>query len=107
MASIRAPGNTNVYAATKGFVGSFSTSMAVEGAEYNVRVNAVNPGLTISEGTIDWLGNAAKATEFGPALTLTNKPATGKEIAEFLLHVASTRYINGDKLVIDGGYLAK
>lgn len=101
-------GNANVYAATKAFMDSFTTSMAVAGAEYNVRENAINPGLINTEGTVGMFDNKVDALlGFYEQIGLVKKPATAHELAEFVLHVASTRYVNGTKLVFDGGILAK
>jgi len=106
VAAVRPFATGNVYAATKGFLDTFTKSMASEGVEYNVRVNAINPGVTISDGTEGAFGISG-IEQLTKTVSLTDKPATGQEIATFLLDVVSNRYINGSLLYIDGGAGAK
>jgi len=104
-ASLRPAAGGSVYGATKGFVDTFTLAIAKEAREFNVRVNAVNPGVTVSEGALKTLP-LDQLTAFVKSASLADTPATGEEIASFVLDVVSNRYINGSRLLVDGGYNA-
>ncbi len=99
--------NNPIYAATKGFIDTFTLATAKEGANYNVRVNSVNPGLTVSEGVLDLFGNRDIMKKFTNEYTLADDAASTQEIASFVLDVTKNRFINASILFIDGGAQAK
>lgn len=86
----------------------FSTEFALKGI--NVRVNAIAPGVYESEMTHDVISGQAATDAVGmPALSIPAKrPGTAAEMAGTAVYLASPAgaYMNGQELVIDGGFLA-
>ncbi|KAG2155883.1 uncharacterized protein EDB93DRAFT_1128658 [Suillus bovinus] len=85
-----------------------STEFALKGI--NVRVNAIAPGVYESEMTHDTITGQAATDSVGmPVIPVPAKrPGTGAEMAGTAVYLASpaAAYMNGQELVIDGGYLA-
>ncbi len=94
------------YGASKAAVAGLTRSWAAEFATTNVRVNAVSPGPTTTEGTTDVMGPEAIAA-VGSTVPL-NRPATVEEIARVVAFVASPRasYATGATFAADGGRAA-
>ncbi len=90
-------GQTN-YSAAKGAIIAFTKALSTEIARYNIRVNAVAPGLIASEMTKDLpLKNMKKSIP----LQRIGKP---KEVAECVFFLADkASYITGEILNISGG----
>lgn len=99
------------YNATKGAVANLTRNMALDYAEYNIRVNAVAPGITKtpmyyafgeSVGGLDVL-------EYGAAVVYPGRRvAFPEEIANAVVFLASDRasFISGTNLLVDGGITA-
>ncbi|KAG2065324.1 NAD(P)-binding protein [Suillus decipiens] len=85
-----------------------STEFALKGI--NVRVNAIAPGVYESEMTYDTIAGQVATDSVGmPVIPVPAKrPGTGAEMAGTVVYLASpaAAYMNGQELVIDGGYLA-
>ncbi|MHA0285585.1 SDR family NAD(P)-dependent oxidoreductase [Mycobacterium sp. C3-094] len=92
----------STYSATKAAVESLTRTWAVEFGRFGVRVNAVAPGPTRTEGVAAEWGEVNE--ELGRALPLgrTGRP---EEIAQAVLFLASDRasFITGAILRVDGG----
>jgi NAD(P)-dependent dehydrogenase (short-subunit alcohol dehydrogenase family) len=93
-----------LYGATKAALVLLTKSWAAEYGPSGVRVNAVSPGPTRTEGTAsmgDALDDLAKA---GPA----GRPGTPGEIAAAITYLASDRssFVHGAVLPVDGGRTA-
>ena len=90
------------YATAKSAVVGFTISLAREFGRYNVRVNAIVPGM-LTEGVAVNIPNKQREeyTRFC-ALSRPGEPAEAAELAAFL---ASDRasYINGQAILVDGG----
>ena len=92
------------YAITKSGILGLTKTSAVELAPYNILVNAVSPGFTLTELT--------KATLSEQEYTSLSKIvpvgrfAQPVEIARIVLFLASdmNTYISGQNIIIDGGY---
>lgn len=88
------------YAASKAGVIGLTKSVAKEGALRNIRVNAIAPGMIVSDMT-DVLSDKVKADilesipmkRFGEA----------KEVADVAVFLAKNDYITGQVITIDGG----
>jgi NAD(P)-dependent dehydrogenase (short-subunit alcohol dehydrogenase family) len=95
---------TSLYGATKAAVVSMTKSWAAEFGPHGVRVNAVAPGPTRTEGT-KMMGDALDQYA---ALAPAGRPATADEIAEAIVFLASDRasFIHGAVLPADGGRTA-
>jgi 3-oxoacyl-[acyl-carrier protein] reductase len=92
------------YSITKhGIIGLTKTS-AVELAPYNILVNAVSPGFTLTELTKTTLkeDGIKEVSKIIPIKRLANP----EEIAKIVLFLASdlNTYITGQNIVIDGGF---
>jgi NAD(P)-dependent dehydrogenase (short-subunit alcohol dehydrogenase family) len=94
------------YGASKAAVIGLTRSWAAEFAASNVRVNAVSPGPTTTEGTTEVMGSDGIAA-VGSTVPL-NRPATVEEIARVVAFVASPRasYATGATFATDGGRAA-
>ena len=110
VAGIRAGAGTNAYSATKAGVISFTQTAACDFGKYNVRVNAVCPGLTetgMTQPVFDYARETGKEKKLGSRCEMQRygKP---EEIAAAILFLASddASYITGQALPVDGGNTA-
>lgn len=101
VASKGVPG-ASTYSASKAAVESLTRTWAAEFGRYGVRVNAVAPGPTKTEGVAAEWGETNE--ELGRALPL-GRTADPEEIADAVLFLASPRasFITGSTLHADGG----
>jgi 3-oxoacyl-[acyl-carrier protein] reductase len=97
------PGQS-VYAATKAGLLGLTRSLAKELGSRNVRVNAVAPGLIETAMTAELPEAARKGFLDGIAL---GRPGTPDDVAGVVTFLASdaARYVTGQTIVVDGGYL--
>ena len=98
-----APG-MSLYGSSKAAINLLTKTWAAEYGPSGVRVNAVSPGPTRTEGT-DAMGEGLQQlASQAPA----GRPATADEIAEAIVFLASDRasFIYGAKLAVDGGRTA-
>lgn len=99
--------NLSIYGLTKAALIHLTMSMAFELAPFNIMVNAVSPGPTMTEY------NEERTTQnpdyFAHKLSFlrTGRYSRPDEIAETVVFLASTTATNiqGHNLVVDGGYL--
>ena len=93
------------YSATKAAILNTVKTLSKELAKYNVRVNAISPGLTETDLM---LSNTKEETIKSEIKKISlNRVANTKEISSVILFLASDKssYINGQNLIVDGGYL--
>jgi 3-oxoacyl-[acyl-carrier protein] reductase len=94
--------NLAAYAITKAGLEMLAKNLVIELSPYNITVNAIAPGATLTERTLhdkDYEATWKRITPLG-------KPATTKDIAEAALFMVSdnAKHITGQSLVIDGGW---
>jgi NAD(P)-dependent dehydrogenase (short-subunit alcohol dehydrogenase family) len=101
-----------VYSASKGAMKALTAAAAVELAPYNIRVNAVAPGMTRTPLHDAWLSShedpeaAVRTVAAGIPL---GRPATPQDVAGAIAFLASPSadHITGITLAVDGGYTAQ
>ncbi len=100
------PGRT-VYAATKHGIHGVTQTLAVELAPFNILVNTVCPGFTLTELTRknNTQEQIDEISEFIPV----GRMAEPVEQAKVVCYLASENntYITGQQLAVDGGYTSK
>jgi NAD(P)-dependent dehydrogenase (short-subunit alcohol dehydrogenase family) len=103
VADYGAPG-MSLYSSSKAAINLLTQTWAAEYGPKGVRVNAVSPGPTRTEGTEAMGESLEQLAAQGPA----GRPATADEIAEAIVFLASDRasFIYGAKLAVDGGRTA-
>jgi NAD(P)-dependent dehydrogenase (short-subunit alcohol dehydrogenase family) len=93
------------YVSSKGAVVAMTRCLARELGAHDICVNAIAPGLTMSEAVVDnpeWGGAAGDATVASRALKRAERPA---DIVGTLLYLASdaSDFVTGQTIVVDGG----
>ena len=103
VADYGAPG-MSLYGSSKAAVNLLTKAWAAEYGPKGVRVNAVSPGPTRTEGK-DTMGEGVEQLA---AQAPAGRPATADEIAEAIVFLATDRasFIHGAKLAVDGGRTA-
>ena len=103
VADYGAPG-MSLYGSSKAAINLLTKTWAAEYGPKGVRVNAVSPGPTRTEGT-DAMGEGLEQLA---AQAPAGRPATAEEIAEAIVFLATDRasFIYGAKLAVDGGRTA-
>jgi 3-oxoacyl-[acyl-carrier protein] reductase len=99
--------NYSVYAASKGALDAVTGVLAKELAPRNIRVNSVNPGATLSEGT-QAAGLYGVGSEFEKqlvAMTPLGRTGTPSDIAKVALFLASddSGWLTGEIILASGG----
>jgi 2-deoxy-D-gluconate 3-dehydrogenase len=102
----------SAYDASKGGVLTLTKSLALELGQYNIRVNAIAPGVILTESVVSQMRKSP--TEHGKAQlkALLSRTALGRmgkadDIGRVALFLASdlASYLTGSLIVADGGYL--
>jgi NAD(P)-dependent dehydrogenase (short-subunit alcohol dehydrogenase family) len=94
----------SIYTASKHAVEGLTKSAAIEGAAFNVRVNAVAPG-PVETGMLNrFTGSSERKAGLVAGVPL-RRTGTPEEIAYAVLFLASTKasFITGHMLAVDGG----
>ncbi|MBV8603593.1 MAG: glucose 1-dehydrogenase [Pelomonas sp.] len=99
----------SVYAASKHAVEGLTKIAALEGALGGVRVNAIAPGPVETEMFERFVGYDADARDDFLAHVPAQRSATPEEIADAIVWVASasTPYLSGESIALDGAYTAQ
>jgi 3-oxoacyl-[acyl-carrier protein] reductase len=100
-----APAASAVYSGTKGAVDAITGVLAKELGPKRIRVNAINPGIVETEGTISagFIGSDfEKALMAQAPLGRTGRPEDIADIAVFLASDDS-RWLTGEQLIASGG----
>jgi len=110
VAGIRSGAGANSYSASKAAVINFTQTAACDLGGYNVRVNAVCPGLIetgMTKPVFDYARKAGKEEKLGSRCEL-RRYGRPEEVAHAILFLASDEasYITGQALPVDGGNTA-
>src|SRR6201993_775150 len=100
---VRAAPGYAAYAAAKAGVINYTKTAALELAPHNIRVNAIAPDITLTEGLAQLSGDAA-VHNMGNVVPL-GRPGNVDEIASVAVFLASdmSTYLTGQTLHVDGG----
>jgi 3-oxoacyl-[acyl-carrier protein] reductase len=100
-----APPNSAVYTATKASVDAITSVLAKELAPRKIRVNAVNPGMVVTEGVQSAGFDHGDMRAWVEASTPLARVGTVQEIAGPVVFLASddASYITGETLHVTGG----
>ena len=99
------PPNAAVYTATKASVDAITSVLAKELAPRKIRVNAVNPGMIITEGVKSAGLHEGDMRSWVESVTPLGRVGTVEEIAAAVLFFASNdaSYVTGETLHVTGG----
>ena len=94
--------NLTAYGMSKAALEMLAKGLVVELSEYGITVNAIAPGATATERTLE----DADYEKTWSRITPLGRPATVSEIAGTALFLVSgsARHITGQTLVVDGGW---
>jgi len=95
------------YCASKGGIAGMTEALAVELAPYNIRVNAISPGM-IETPMISSVKQDPKMMEAMLARVPMRRVGRSEEVSNLVLFLASddSSYMTGSTVVIDGGWLS-
>jgi meso-butanediol dehydrogenase/(S,S)-butanediol dehydrogenase/diacetyl reductase len=110
VAGIRSGAGGNAYSASKAAVINFTQTSACDLGQWNIRVNAVCPGLIrtgMTKGVFDRARELGKESRLGSRCEL-RRYGRPEEIAAAIAFLASddASYITGQALPVDGGNTA-
>ncbi len=94
--------NLAAYSMTKAGIEMLAKNLVTELSQYNITVNAIAPGATLTERT----NEDAEYEKTWSGITPLGKPANVKDIANAALFLVSpfSGHITGQSLIIDGGW---
>lgn len=100
-----APPNTAVYTATKASVDAITSVLSKELAPRKIRVNAVNPGMIVTEGVVSAGLHEGDMRKWIEATTPLARVGKAEEIAAAIAFFASddAAYVTGETLHATGG----
>lgn len=93
-----------VYSATKGGIIGLTKAVAMEGAPYKIRVNAVAPGYIDTKMTAHF---TEEEKNYAISMTPLSRIGQGQDVAEAIYFLASDKasFITGEVLTVSGGVL--
>lgn len=90
------------YVASKGGVIGLTRSMAREVGDFNINVNNIAPGFTLTEASLSLMDNAK---EYGVQRGAIKRGSNAEDIVGTALYLASkaSDFVTGQTIVVDGG----
>lgn len=100
--------NIGPYCASKGGIIALTREMALEYAKHKINVNCIAPGVIKTAMTKDLLADP-DTRQFLESSTLYPRLGEPEDIAQAAVYLASDEsdFVNGEVLVVDGGWIAK
>jgi NAD(P)-dependent dehydrogenase (short-subunit alcohol dehydrogenase family) len=97
--------NNPAYQASKGGVSQLTRALATDWAKYNIRVNNLCPGYTVTPMTKPSFENSATRAARA-SRTMLNRWADPRELVGPVIFLASeaSSYVTGNDLFVDGGW---
>lgn len=95
-----------VYSASKGAIVAFTRSLALELANFPVRVNCVAPGDILTPMTLNQLKISGETLEEISKIYPLGRIGTPEEVAEAIYFLSTANFITGAILSVDGGLTA-
>lgn len=98
----------SAYAASKGAVGQYSKSLAVDLAQHNICVNVIAPGYVRTPMTREWLTSDDERQARMLSRIPLGRFADSQDLEGLFVFLASpaSNYITGQVIAIDGGWSA-
>jgi len=95
----------SAYAASKAGVLQLTRTAALEYAKYGIRINAVQPGATLTPGVERIIGVSPEMEKIGMSAPI-GRMARPEEVAEAVMWLCSdaASYVIGCHMVVDGGF---
>ena len=105
IAGSHAQGQSGAYSVSKAGVIMLSRQLASEWGPQGIRSNVVSPGMVITPMSQSFYDTPG-VTERRTAVVPSRRIGMPQDIADAILYLASDRssYVNGDEIMVDGGY---
>ena len=96
------------YCASKAGLINLTRALALEWAEYGIRVNAISPTYVINDQNSTFLMSPEFVEDIRQNLPL-GQPASAEDVAWGICYLASpkARMVTGHNLMVDGGWTAR
>jgi NAD(P)-dependent dehydrogenase (short-subunit alcohol dehydrogenase family) len=94
--------NWSHYVTSKAGVIGLTRTMAKELGDFNITVNAVAPGFTLTDASLNLMQNAQN---YGVDRGAIKRPSTAQDIVGTVLYLASSAadFVTGQTIIVDGG----
>jgi NAD(P)-dependent dehydrogenase (short-subunit alcohol dehydrogenase family) len=94
--------NWSHYVTSKAGVIGLTRTMAKELGDFNITVNAIAPGFTLTEASLNLMDNAAK---YGIDRGAIKRPSSAEDIVGTAVYLASSAadFVTGQTIIVDGG----
>jgi NAD(P)-dependent dehydrogenase (short-subunit alcohol dehydrogenase family) len=108
IAGKRLPPNTSAYASSKAGIQALTACMAQEVGAYDIRVNAICPGI-IDTFRMDDLGRGEEWTQVIEANIPLGRAGSGEDIAASVVYLCSDQgsWVTGQAWNVDGGHVVQ
>jgi len=106
IAGSHAQGQSGAYSVSKAGVIMLSRQLANEWGPHGIRSNVVSPGLVVTPMSQSFY-DAPGVTERRIAVVPARRIGMPQDMADAILYLASDRasYVNGDEIIVDGGFV--
>jgi NAD(P)-dependent dehydrogenase (short-subunit alcohol dehydrogenase family) len=90
------------YVTSKGGLVALTRTMAREAGDYGITVNAIAPGFTLTDASLDMIEDAAN---YGVSRGAIKRPAYAEDLVGAAIFLASpaSDFMTGQTLIVDGG----